>query len=103
MIIFKKQFEKVNTGDGAGIKEGPLFDLMNEAGELVKRADKGVVSERSPITLVEKMQINDTVKLVKKLMIDLDRDVKKGRDTDKDADRLRKAVTALRTSIDNIL
>ena len=102
MIIFKKKYEEAGRAADKDIDE-ELKELMKKAGELVDRAGKGVLSERSPITLIEKVQINDTVKLVKKLMIDIDSDIKKGRDTGKDKEKLKNAVTALGTSIDNIL
>ncbi len=101
MIIFKKQYEKnINTCKAAG--EGP-GGLLDEAKALVERAGEGVKSDRAPLTLVEKIQINDTVKLVQKLMMDLSKDINKGRNTEKNEEKLKKAVAALRTSIDNIL
>ena len=80
-----------------------LADLLDEARALVERAKEGVKSDRSPITLVEKIQINDTVKLVQKLMIVLIKDINRGRNTDKNEEKLKRAVEALKTSIDNIL
>ncbi len=101
MIIFKKQYEKnINAGMAAGEE---LADLLDEARALVERAGEGVKSDRSPITLVEKIQINDTVKLVQKLMIVLIKDINRGRNTDKNEEKLKRAVEALKTSIDNIL
>lgn len=101
MIIFKKQYEKnINTNTETGEELGSLLD---EAKALVKRAGEGVKSDRAPITLVEKIQINDTVKLVQKLTMDLSKDISRGRNTDKNEEKLKKAVKALRTSIDNIL
>ncbi len=102
MIIFKKQYDNASERINEDIDDG-LKALLETADKLVKRAQKGVMSERSPITLIEKVQINDTAKLVKKLIIDIDKDIKKGRSTDKNEDRLRTAVVALQTSIDNIL
>ena len=68
MIIFKKQYDKtVNTNIEAGEE---LRDLLNEAEALVVRAGQGVKSERAPLTIVEKVQISDTTKLVQKLIID---------------------------------
>ena len=101
MIIFKKQYEK--SSEISTAIDGELSAMLDEARALIERAGKGVVSERSPITLVEKVQISDTVKLVKKLIIDVTKDIEKGRDTTKNADKLKKASKALRTSIDNIL
>ena len=101
MIIFKKQYEK-NLQSKTPV-DGELSALLDEARALVERAGKGVLSERAPITLVEKVQISDTVKLVKKLIIELNKDIDRGRDTARNADKLKKAVTALKTSIDNIL
>ncbi len=101
MIIFKKQYDKtVNTNIEAGEE---LRDLLNEAEALVVRAGQGVKSERAPLTIVEKVQISDTTKLVQKLIIDLNKDIKKGRSTEKSREKLEKAVEALRTSIINIL
>lgn len=101
MIIFKKQYEKKINTDIEAVEE--LRGLFDEAKALVERAGEGVKSERAPITLVEKIQINDTVKLVQKLMMDLSKDISKGRNTEKNEEKLKKAVDALRTSIDNIL
>ena len=101
MIIFKKQYEKsINPGTAAGEE---LADLLDEARALVERAGEGVKSDRAPITLVEKIQISDTVKLVQKLMIVLTKDINRGRNTDKNEEKLKRAVEALKTSIDNIL
>ena len=101
MIILKKQYEKsINTGTMA---DEELSGLLDEAKALVGRAGEGVKSDRAPMTLVEKIQINDTEKLVKKLIMDLSKDISKGRNTDKNKEKLKKAVNALRTSIDNIL
>jgi hypothetical protein len=101
MIIFKKQYDKtVNTNVEA---DEELLSLLKEAELLVERAGQGVKSERAPLTIVEKVQISDTVKLVQKLIIDLSADIKKGRSTDKNRDKLEKAVVALKTSISNIL
>ncbi|MCR5356016.1 MAG: hypothetical protein K6E63_01295 [Lachnospiraceae bacterium] len=80
-----------------------LKALIDEAMALVERAGQGVKGERSPVTMIEKIQISDTTKLVQKLIMDIDRDVKKGRPYDKDREKLKNAVLALRTSIDNIL
>ena len=103
MIIFKKQYERVNAIKDEAIDDEGLRELLDEAHALVVRAGEGVKSERSPVTIVEKMQISDATKLVEKLMIDIAKDVKKGRPADKDCEKLKKAVTALKTSIDNIL
>lgn len=102
MIIFKKQFDNASGKVNENISE-ELKALLESAGKLVKRAERGVVSDRSPITLIEKVQINDTVKLVKKLIIDINKDIDKGRNTDKNEEKLRNAVVALQTSIENIL
>lgn len=101
MIIFRRQYEK--NGSGQEVADEGLKGLLNEAESLVKRAEQGVKKERSPITIVEKVQISDTTKLVKKLMIDINRDIKKGRPYDKNRVKLENAVLALKTSIDNIL
>jgi hypothetical protein len=101
MIIFRRQYEK--NGSGQEVADEGLKGLLNEAASLVKRAEQGVKKERSPITIVEKVQISDTTKLVKKLMIDINRDIKKGRPYDKNRVKLENAVLALKTSIDNIL
>ena len=101
MIIFKKQYEKtLNTSVEANEE---LKGLLDEAESLVKRAGEGVKSERSPLTIVEKVQISDTVKLTQKLIIDVTKDIKKGKSTEKNREKLEKAVTALRTTIQNIL
>ena len=101
MIIFKKQYDKtVNTGVET---DEEVRLLLEEAKDLVKRAGQGVKSERSPLTIVEKVQISDTTKLVQKLIIDLTKDISKGRPADKNKEKLENAVKALRTSIDNIL
>ncbi len=102
MIIFKKQFEKTGKIKKEGIDK-ETEALLEEAKSLVERAGQGVKSDRSPITLIEKVQMSDTTKLVKKYMIDLTKDIEKGRDMAGNADKLRKAVAALKTSIDNIL
>ena len=102
MIIFKKQYNDASGKANENIGD-ELKLLLETAGKLVKRAEQGVVSERSPITLIEKVQISDTVKLVKKLIIDIDKDIGKGRNTDKNEEKLKDAVVALQTSIDNIL
>lgn len=101
MIIFKKQYER--AGRALETQDEELRSLLNEAAGLIERAGQGVKRERSPVTMVEKIQISDAVKLVKKLMIDIDRDMLKGRPVDKNREKLEKAVTALKTSIDNIL
>ena len=101
MIIFKKQYEKkINSKMETDVE---LSSLLDEAKSLVERAGEGVKSQRSPLTLVEKIQINDTVKLVQKLIIDLSKDISKGRKPDRNEEKLKRAVEALRTSIDNIL
>jgi hypothetical protein len=101
MIIFKKQYEKtLNTSVEASEE---LKSLLDEAESLVKRAGEGVKSERSPLTIVEKVQISDTVKLTQKLIIDVTKDIKKGKSTEKNREKLEKAVTALSTTIHNIL
>ena len=104
MIIFKKQYENAGLHNTAnrGMDE-ELAALIGEASSLVKRAEQGVKSERSPITLVEKVQIRDTTKLVQKLIIDITKDAAKGRDTARNTEKLRNAAAALKTSIDNIL
>ncbi len=101
MIIFRKQYE--NAGSGVNVADDELKELLNEAQAMVERAGEGVKSERSPITIVEKVQISDTTALVKKLIIDVNRDIKKGRPADKNTEKLKNAVLALKTSIDNIL
>lgn len=101
MIIFRKQYE--NAGSEVNAADEELKELLNEAQVLLKRAAEGVKSERSPITIVEKVQINDTTAIVKKLIIDINRDLKKGRPADKNKEKLKNAVLALKTSIDNIL
>ena len=104
MIIFKKQYENVclhNSENGPVNEE--LAALLREASELVSRAEQGVKSDRSPITLIEKVQIRDTTKLVQKLIIDINKDTAKGRNTDRNAEKLKNAVIALRTSVENIL
>ena len=104
MIIFRKQYEEARKGKTAdkGIDE-ELRTLLDEADALTKRADEGVKRERSPLTIVEKVQISDTTKLVKRLIIDINRDMEKGRAADKNREKLERAVTALKTSIENIL
>lgn len=104
MIIFRKKYEDAcaNGAAGTGTDEG-LNALIKEAEALIERSEQGVKSERSPITIVEKVQISDTTKLVKKLIIDTGKDIEKGRPTDKNREKLEKAVIALRTSIENIL
>ena len=104
MIIFRKQYEEARKGKTAdkGIDE-ELRNLLDEADALTKRADEGVKRERSPLTIVEKVQISDTTKLVKRLIIDINRDMEKGRAADKNREKLERAVTALKTSIENIL
>lgn len=101
MIIFRRQYE--NAGSGVNIADDELKELLDEAQAMVERAGEGVKSERSPITIVEKVQISDTTALVKKLIIDVNRDIKKGRPADKNTEKLKNAVLALKTSIDNIL
>ncbi len=101
MIIFRKQYE--NAGSGVNVADDELKELLDEAQAMVERAGEGVKSERSPITIVEKVQISDTTALVKKLIIDVNRDIKKGRPADKNTEKLKNAVLALKTSIDNIL
>ncbi len=101
MIIFKRQYDKIGNTKIEANEE--LKCLLDEARSLIERAGQGVKSERSPITLVEKIQISDTVKLVQKLSMELAKDINKGRNTDKNEEKLRKAADALRTSIDNIL
>ncbi len=101
MIIFRKQYE--NAGSGVNVADDELKELLNEAQAMVERAGEGVKSERSPITIVEKVQISDTTALVKKLIIDVNRDIKKGRPADKNTEKLKNAVLALKTSIDNSL
>ena len=101
MIIFRRQYE--NAGSGVNVADDELKELLNEAQAMVERAGEGVKSERSPITIVEKVQISDTTALVKKLIIDVNRDIKKGRPADKNTEKLKNAVLALKTSIDNIL
>lgn len=101
MIIFRRQYE--NAGSGVNVADGELKELLDEAQAMVERAGEGVKSERSPITIVEKVQISDTTALVKKLIIDVNRDIKKGRPADKNTEKLKNAVLALKTSIDNIL
>jgi hypothetical protein len=104
MIIFRKQYEEARKGKTSdkGIDE-ELRNLLDEADALTKRADEGVKRERSPLTIVEKVQISDTTKLVKRLIIDINRDMEKGRAADKNREKLERAVTALKTSIENIL
>ena len=102
MIIFKKQFERANAAGEENTDE-ELKALLEEAGALVARAEQGVKSDRSPITIVEKIQMSDTTKLVKKLMIDISADIKKGRPVDDKREKLIAASAALRTSIDRIL
>ena len=101
MIIFRIQYE--NAGSGVNVADDELKELLDEAQAMVERAGEGVKSERSPITIVEKVQISDTTALVKKLIIDVNRDIKKGRPADKNKEKLKNAVLALKTSIDNIL
>ncbi|MBQ7482327.1 MAG: hypothetical protein IJT80_10685 [Lachnospiraceae bacterium] len=101
MIIFRRQYE--NAGSGVNVADDELKELLDEAQAMVERAGEGVKSERSPITIVEKVQISDTTALVKKLIIDVNRDIKKGRPADKNKEKLKNAVLALKTSIDNIL
>ena len=101
MIIFRRQYE--NAGSGVNVADDKLKELLDEAQAMVERAGEGVESERSPITIVEKVQISDTTALVKKLIIDVNRDIKKGRPADKNTEKLKNAVLALKTSIDNIL
>ena len=101
MIIFRRQYE--NAGSGVNVADDELKELLYEAHAMVERAGEGVKSERSPITIVEKVQISDTTALVKKLIIDVNRDIKKGRPADKNTEKLKNAVLALKTSIDNIL
>ena len=96
MLIFKKQYEKATSVNSMNPE---VAALVEEAKELVKLANKGVQKERSPITLIEKVQINDTVKLVEKLIIDISR----GKKVEKNSDMLKKAVVCLKTSIENIL
>lgn len=104
MIIFKKKYRKAcEDNDRPAETDEMLITLIKEAEALVNRAEQGVKSERSPITIVEKIQISDTTKLVKKLIIDIDKDIKKGRPSDKNAERLKNAMAALKTSIENIL
>ncbi|MCR5001881.1 MAG: hypothetical protein K6A71_08815 [Lachnospiraceae bacterium] len=101
MVIFKRQYDKtVNSNLEA---DEDLAALIREAESLVERAGQGVKSERSPLTIVEKVQISDTTKLVQKLIIDINKDIKKGRSAGKSREKLEKAVEALRTSIINIL
>ena len=101
MIIFKRQYDKtVNAGVEA---DEELRNLLDEAEALVRQAGEGVKSERSPLTIVEKVQISDTTKLVQRLIIDINRDIKKGRSVEKNREKLKKATEALRTSILNIL
>lgn len=101
MIIFRRQYE--NAVSGVNVADNELKELLDEAQAMVERAGEGVKSERSPITIVEKVQISDTTALVKKLIIDVNRDIKKGRPADKNKEKLKNAVLALKTSIDNIL
>ncbi len=101
MIILKKQYEKAKAGDG--IKEEEVKALLDEADALVVRAKEGVKSERSPITIVEKIQISDTTKQVEKLIIDISKDIRKQRPADKNCEKLKKAMIALKTGIENIL
>lgn len=101
MIIFRRQYE--NAGSGVNVADDELKELLDEAQAMVERAGEGVKSERSPITIVEKVQISDTTALVKKLIINVNRDIKKGRPADKNKEKLKNAVLALKTSIDNIL
>ncbi len=101
MIIFKRQYDRAGKAMESADEE--LRELLNEAAMLVERAGQGVKSERSPVTIVEKVQLSDATKLVKKLIIEINRDISRGRPTDKNRDKLKKAVIVLRTSIDNIL
>ncbi|MCR5508244.1 MAG: hypothetical protein K6F34_06120 [Lachnospiraceae bacterium] len=103
MIIFRKQYERSKLNGAGEIKDEELAALLGEAGALVERAGQGVKGDRSPVTMAEKIQISDTTKLVQKLIIELSKDIKKGRSTEKNRDKLKKAVVALRTSIENIL
>ncbi len=102
MIIFKKAYDKAGNQD-LTVADDELNALLEEAKSLVERAGQGVKSERSPVTMIEKIQISDTTKLVQKLIMDVTKDIKKGRSYDKDREKLEKAVIALRTSIENIL
>ncbi len=102
MIIFKKDYESVSK-NYKDYMDDELNELMDSAQKLVLRVEQGVQSERSPITLIEKVQINDTVKAVKKLMIDITKDLKKGRDVEVNKVKLGKALIALETSIEHIL
>ena len=104
MIIFKKQYEEASKSEKAcSTVDDELKSLIIEADTLVKRAQEGVKSERSPMTIVEKVQISDTTKLVKKLIIDINKDISKGKAVDINREKLEKAMTALRVSIENIL
>ncbi|MBR4719189.1 MAG: hypothetical protein IKP31_02975 [Lachnospiraceae bacterium] len=104
MIIFRKKYEEACASgvSGTGAAE-ELAVQIKEAEALVERSEQGVMSSRSPITIVEKVQISDTTKLVKKLIIDISKDIEKGRPTDSNREKLDKAVSALKTSIENIL
>ena len=104
MIIFRKKYENACVlGEAGKCPDDELAALIKEADALIRRSEQGVMSSRSPITIAEKVQISDTTKLVKKLIIDIGKDIEKGRPTDKNREKLEKAVTALRTSIENIL
>ena len=104
MIIFRKQYEEARSRNKAENGTGEeLKNLLEEADLLVKRAEEGVKSERAPITIVEKVQISDTTKLVKRLIIDINKDISGGRAAGKNREKLEKAIIALRTSIENIL
>lgn len=103
MIIFRKQYDKAKAEADNDIYDPQLKGLLEEAAALVSRAGEGVKSERSPLTIVEKVQIRDTTKLVEKLMIDINKDISRGRPADKNCEKLKKAMTALKTGIENIL
>ena len=95
MLIFRKSYDAAKTDN---LPEDVKLQI-DEARELVERANKGVLSERSPITLIERVQISDTTKLVEKLIIDICR----GKNIKSNSEKLEKAVICLKTSIDNIL
>ena len=98
MLIFKSQYEKAKQKKNKELSPEVAMKL-EEAKLLVERANEGVLSERSPITLIEKVQVRDTTKMVEKLIIEFS----KGKDTKANLEKLDKAMTCLRTSIDNIL
>ena len=98
MIIFKGTYEKVNFDNNTTL-DPELINKLKEAMAIVEESKQGVTCNRSPLTLVEISQINDTTKALEKVIIDF----YKGKATKKNRKMLDNYMVSLRTSVDNIL